>query len=60
MKKKKLILKIFEKIGLKRIKANQKPNISKEQMCRKSISFGICPEVCEKCAWGNMSDSDIK
>ncbi len=27
MKKKKLILKIFEKIGLKRIKVNQKPNI---------------------------------
>lgn len=47
-------------IGLKRIKVNQKPNISKEQMCRKSISFGVCPEVCEKCAWGNMSDSDIK
>lgn len=60
MKKKKLILKIFEKIGLKRIKVNQKPNISKEQMCRKAISFGVCPGICKKCAWGNMSDSDMK
>lgn len=56
----KRIPKILEKFRLKRIKVNQKPNISKEQMCRKAISFGVCPGICEKCAWGNVSDSDMK
>ena len=51
------ILKILEKLGLKK---KPKTNICKEDMCRKSISFGICPGICEKCAWGNMSESDIK
>lgn len=42
----KIIEWFFTKIGLLETR-----EISKEEMCRKSIESGVCPKDCDRCAW---------
>lgn len=47
---KKIIYKLLKRLGI----IEEKP-ITKEQrkeMCEKSIKSNVCPNDCERCAWG--------
>lgn len=45
---KSLIWKSLKRMGLVK---ETKPKVSKEEMCRKAVASGVCPKMCEKCAW---------
>ncbi|WP_317347204.1 hypothetical protein [Blautia argi] len=41
--------KILKRMGLEK---ETKSKTSKEEMRRKAVASGVCPKMCEKCAWG--------
>lgn len=43
-----ILRKILKKLGI--IKEYE---VDKDEMCRKAVSSGVCPNACEICAWNS-------
>ena len=50
MKKQSWLYRLMKKIGL--IKSYTITEAQIVEMCNRSISSGVCPNDCDRCAWG--------
>lgn len=50
MGKQSLIYRLLKRIGL--IKSYELSKEQKAEMCRQACISGVCPNACERCAWG--------
>lgn len=41
---------LLKRIGL--IKSYELTEEQKAEMCRRACASGVCPRVCDRCAWG--------
>lgn len=55
MKKESWLYGLLKKIGL--IKTRELTEAERLEMCNRCISDGVCPGVCDICAWGRRTDT---
>lgn len=46
---------LLKRIGL--IKTYEVSKEQKAEMCRMACSHGVCPNACERCAWGERGNN---
>ena len=57
MKKESRLHRLLKKIGL--IKTHELTEAERLEMCNRCISDGVCPGVCDICAWGRRADDAV-
>lgn len=50
MRRRSWIYRLLKRIGL--IKSYELSKDQKAEMCRLACSSGVCPNACDRCAWG--------
>lgn len=40
---------------LKRIGIIKEYDVDKTEMCKRAVDSGVCPGVCDRCAWGERN-----